>query len=229
MKLLALDTATEACSAALLTPDGLMESYRELERGHGQEILPMVDELLRRAGIALSDLDAIAVGRGPGGFTGLRLGVSVAQGLALGAAKPVIGISNLAAVALGAFDLHPEALRVLVCNDARMKEVYTGVFARGPDGLPDLVGAETVRPPAAVEWPESGPLAVAAGRGFRAYADLRDRLGSRFVATEDGLLPRAAAIARLAEPAFLRGEAVSPEALSPVYLRDDVARPAAAK
>lgn len=229
MKLLALDTATEACSVALLTRDGLLETYRELERGHGQEILPMVDDLLRQAGLALSDLDAIAVGRGPGGFTGLRLGVSVAQGLALGASKPVVGVSNLAAVALDALDRHPGAARVLVCNDARMKEVYTALFERDNDGLPRLVGAERVCPPSAVNDPGAGGAVVGAGRGFRAYPDLAERLGSGLIAVESSLLPRAASVARLACAAFGRGEAVVPEALSPVYLRDDVARPAAVR
>lgn len=229
MKLLALDTATEACSVALLTPSGLVETYRELERGHGQEILPMVDALLRQAGLGLSDLDAIAVGRGPGGFTGLRLGISVAQGLALGASKPVVGVSNLAAVALDAFDRHPDVARVLVCNDARMKEVYTALFQRGDDGLALLVGKERVCPPSSVVAPGAVGKLVGAGRGFRAYPDLADRLSGGLVAIDASLLPRASSIARLAGAAFRRGEAVAPEALLPVYLRDDVARPAAVR
>lgn len=230
MKILALDTATEACSAALLVDEQVTEEYIELERGHAERVLPMVDALLREAGLRLTDLDAIAVGRGPGGFTGVRLGVGIAQGLAYGAGTRLVGISNLAAVALQAFDLHAGLERVLVCNDARMKEVYTGLFERSA-GLVDLCGAESVRPPAAVslEAPahdDVAPLTGGAGRGFRAYPDLRARLDRALHVVEPDLLPRAGAIARLAAHAVRGGEAVEPEQLIPVYLRDDVARPA---
>ena len=81
MKILALDTATEACSVSLGIGDRQIDRYVELERGHAEQLLPMIDGVLAEGGVSLSDLDAIAFGRGPGGFTGVRLAASVAQGL----------------------------------------------------------------------------------------------------------------------------------------------------
>ncbi len=236
MKLLAIDTATEACSAALWLDERLITRENELERGHAEHILPMVDEVLAEAGLTLRALDALAVGRGPGGFTGVRLAVSVAQGLAFGSNLPVVLVSDLRAVAQRAFDTEPRAARVLVCNDARMQEVYWACFERGPDGLARRTGAEHVGPPADVRVPsgwlsvpaQGGAPVCAAGRGFRAYPQMRDLAGPGAVMLEQ-LLPRAAEIARLAVPEVLAGRAVAAEEALPVYLRDDVARPKAAE
>ncbi len=239
MKLLALDTATEACSAALLCGDQLTFRYAELGRGHAEQILPMVDELLREAKLGLRELDAIAFGRGPGGFTGVRLCISVAQGLAFGAGLPVIPVSDLQSVAQLALEAEPRAQRVLVCNDARMREVYWAVFTRGTDGLAQAAGEETVTPPADVpvealltgapSADAATPLWVAAGRGLRAYAPLAERVSRVGVTILDELLPSAAAIARLAAPRWRAGQVQPATAAAPVYLRDRVAEPQAGR
>ena len=142
-----------------------------MERGHAERILPMVDDLLSEAGITLQDLDAIAFGRGPGSFTGVRLAVTVTQGLAFGADLGVVPISDLRAVAQRAFDSDATLTRALVCNDARMSEVYWACYERGGDGLARLEGEERVSKPSEVKLPAEWSTATAVGRGFIAYAD----------------------------------------------------------
>jgi tRNA threonylcarbamoyladenosine biosynthesis protein TsaB len=144
MKILALDTATEGCSVSLGIGNRSIDRYVELERGHAEQLLPMVDSVLAEGGIALSALDAIAFGRGPGGFTGVRLAASVAQGLAFGAQVGVVPISDLAAVAQRVVQLNSSVRRVLVANDARMKEVYWATFE--VDGAPRQVGNREAAP-----------------------------------------------------------------------------------
>ncbi|MGR1223179.1 tRNA (adenosine(37)-N6)-threonylcarbamoyltransferase complex dimerization subunit type 1 TsaB [Aeromonas veronii] len=221
LKILAIDTATEACSAALLVGDKLFSRWEEAPRDHTRKILPMVQAVLEDAGISLSDLDAIAFGRGPGSFTGVRIGISVAQGLAFGAGVPLIGISTLAAMAQGAYRLDG-AQQVLTAIDARMNEVYFGRYEL-IDGRMQLVGDEVVSEPAAlvdVRGKLAGPV-TCVGTGFETYGEtlsgLADELAVsqvRFPAAED-MLP-------LARAAWLAGEAVPVEQATPVYLRDKV-------
>ena len=221
LKILAVDTATEACSAALLVGDKLFSRWEEAPRDHTRKILPMVQAVLEDAGISLSDLDAIAFGRGPGSFTGVRIGISVAQGLAFGAGVPMIGISTLAAMAQGAYRLDG-AEQVLTAIDARMNEVYFGRYEL-IDGRMQLVGDEVVSEPAAlvdVRGKLAGPV-TCVGTGFETYGEtlsgLADELAAsqvRFPAAED-MLP-------LARAAWLAGEAVPVEQATPVYLRDKV-------
>lgn len=224
MKLLALDTATECCSAALLIEDRLVSREVELARGHAERILPMIDELLGEAGIGLRALDAIAFGRGPGSFTGVRLAASIAQGLAFGAGLKVVAVSDLAALAQRVF-AENGATRALVCNDARMHEVYWGCFERGSDGLAHAASPERVGPPGAVHLPPDWTEAAGLGRGFAAYPALRALAGIGIQGSWDRLLPRAAEVVRLAVPELTAGRLLAPEAAVPVYLRDDVARP----
>ncbi|MFQ1904808.1 tRNA (adenosine(37)-N6)-threonylcarbamoyltransferase complex dimerization subunit type 1 TsaB [Aeromonas veronii] len=221
LKILAVDTATEACSAALLVGDKLFSRWEEAPRDHTRKILPMVQAVLEDAGISLSDLDAIAFGRGPGSFTGVRIGISVAQGLAFGAGVPLIGISTLAAMAQGAYRLDG-AEQVLTAIDARMNEVYFGRYEL-IDGRMQLVGDEVVSEPAAlvdVRGKLAGPV-TCVGTGFETYGETLSGLADelevsqvRFPAAED-MLP-------LARAAWLAGEAVPVEQATPVYLRDKV-------
>jgi tRNA threonylcarbamoyladenosine biosynthesis protein TsaB len=239
MKLLAFETSTEACSVALWLDGAVHERFELAPRRHAELALPWAEQLLARAGIAKSQLDAIAVGRGPGAFTGVRLGVAIAQGIALALDRPVVPVSTLAALAMQAWHLpasvhSPLALDearangsqtprfALAAIDARMGEVYLGAFQREGEGLRALQ-PEAVAKPGAVALPEGdGWLGV--GTGFDAVdGALRTRLGARLAAVDAGALPHAADVARLAAMAFARGEAVAPERLEPAYLRDNVA------
>lgn len=222
MRLIAFDTSTEACSVALAL-DGVVRSRFEItERSHAELVLPMVDALLAEAGVALASLDAVAFGRGPGGFTGVRIAAGVAQGLAWGAGLPVVPVSSLAAVAEPL--LAGPGQRLLVCNDARMGEVYWAVFERDPDGGVRALTAERVSPPDGVDV---AGLAVgrAAGNGLAAQPTLRDRLASAGLEIVDGAWPRAEAVLAIAAREFAAGRCVSPADAVPVYVRDDVARP----
>jgi tRNA threonylcarbamoyladenosine biosynthesis protein TsaB len=222
MKILAIDTATEACSAAVLSGTKMAMRYVEAERGSGERILRMVDEVLAECRLGLRELDAIAFGRGPGGFTGVRLAASVAQGLAFGSGLPVVPISDLRAVAQLVLDQEVDARTVLVCNDARMQEVYSAVYERGPTGLAMLIGSERVMKPSSVE---PVPGAHGAGHGFRAYPELAERLRPSLQAIHPAVLPRAGEIANLAVIEVAAGRVLPPEQALPVYIRDDVARP----
>ncbi|TYT23089.1 tRNA (adenosine(37)-N6)-threonylcarbamoyltransferase complex dimerization subunit type 1 TsaB [Luteimonas viscosa] len=217
MRLLAFETATEACSVALLVDGEVQERFEIAPRRHAELALPWAGELLAQAGVAKSQLDAIAVGRGPGAFTGVRLAVALAQGIALALDRPVVGVSTLAALAARA-----QGDRVLAAIDARMGEVYLGAFVRVDGGLQAL-GAETVVPPAQAELPE-GREWQGVGTGFdAAEGALRKRLAGALASADGTALPHAADVARLGARAFARGEAIAPERLQPAYLRDNVA------
>ena len=221
MKILALDTATENCSAALWINGSLLQREAEAERGHAELILTMIDELLKESATRLSDLTAIAFGRGPGSFTGVRLAASVTQGLAFGAGVPVVPVSDLRAVAQRVATQH-----VLVCNDARMQEVYWACFERGPDGLMQPVTDERVSKPADVQLPAAWK-GVGAGRGFAAYTMLQERLADQLSNIEPTVLPRAQEVVLLAIEAVRGGRLQPPESAVPTYIRDDVAKPKA--
>lgn len=229
MKILALDTATENCSAALYIKGQLTQREEWLARGHAERILPMIEALLTDAGVALHALTAVAFGRGPGAFTGVRLAASVTQGLAFGAGLPVVPVSDLRALAQRVLDDEPSAARVLVCNDARMHEVYCGCFDRGAAGCATAADKERVVKPRGValpaHWLAPPQLPVlAAGSGFAAYPELRTALAGQVAGFREGLWPRAAEIARLAVAEVEAGRLLGPEGAVPVYLRDDVAQ-----
>jgi tRNA threonylcarbamoyladenosine biosynthesis protein TsaB len=226
VKILALDTATENCSAALLIDGQMTARERLLERGHAGCILGMIDEVLAAAGASLAGLTAIAFGRGPGSFTGVRLAASVTQGLAHGGGVPVVPVSDLAAVAQRVLGDDETAERVLVCNDARMREVYWGCFARSAGGLAGAVGEERVSDPGRVALPadwSAGAGLRGAGTGFAAYPQLRSSFSAVLAAISE-VRPRAAEIALLAVPEIAAGRLRDPEEALPVYLRDEVVR-----
>lgn len=225
MKILAIETATEACSAALYLEGEITQRDQVAPRRHTELILPMVESLLAEARCSLSDLDALAFGRGPGAFTGVRIATGVVQGLALGAGLPVIPVSTLATLALQAFEKSP-AKYALVALDARMGEVYWGAYRREdePELLREL-GPEKVIAPGQAPVPEEAVEAVVAvGPGWNVYGEcLRQRVVAGLLDIWPESLPRAAQVARLAVTAFAREGGVAPEEALPVYLRNQIA------
>jgi tRNA threonylcarbamoyladenosine biosynthesis protein TsaB len=219
MKILALDAATEACSAALLVDAVVTERSEVIGRGHADRLLPMTDGLLADAGLALRELDAIAFGRGPGGFTGIRIATAIAQGLAAGSGRPILPVSDLAAVAAGAAHAAGTA-RVLACLDARMGQVYWAAYDCG-GAQPVGLSGEHLTDPGALA-PPSGAPCFGAGPGFAAYPEIARRLGASLAGVDASLLPQAAQIARIAAADLAAGKALPAAQGLPVYLRNEV-------
>ncbi|WP_312255852.1 tRNA (adenosine(37)-N6)-threonylcarbamoyltransferase complex dimerization subunit type 1 TsaB [Stutzerimonas nitrititolerans] len=218
--LLALDTATEACSAALLHDGEVLSHYEVIPRLHAQRLLPMIQTLTAEAGIALSAVDAIAFGRGPGAFTGVRIAVGVVQGLAFALERPVLPVSTLATIAQRAYREHAVE-RVAVAIDARMDEVYWGCY-RASQGEMQLAGLEAVLPPEQAQLPRGvSDEWFGAGTGWCHAAQIPTPVS----AMDASLLPHAEDLLCLASFAWQRGEAVEADQAQPVYLRDNVATP----
>jgi tRNA threonylcarbamoyladenosine biosynthesis protein TsaB len=224
MKLLALDTSTELCSAAVWLDGTLSAREAQRERGHSELILPMIDQLLAEAGVGLRQLDAIAFGRGPGAFTGVRLAAGVAQGLAFAVGLPLLPISDLRALAAQALRLAGAPPRALVCQDARMDECYWGCFERVADTV-QAHSPEALAAPGALGLPPSwcGHSVCGAGSGFGAYPLELGPLMRQLRAVYGDFRPRALEVALLAAHDGL-ASAVPPEQAHPVYLRDEVVR-----
>ena len=217
MRLLAIETATEACSVAVLVDGEVHERFEIAPRRHAELTLPWVEQVLAEAGVAKSQLDAIAVGRGPGAFTGVRLAIALAQGIALALDRPLLPVSTLAALAMRA-----QGGRILSAIDARMDEVYLAAFARDGDGIVALGEEVVVRPEAAMV--PAGDCWHGVGTGFAAGANaLQARMQGRLAAVDAGALPHAADVARLGALMFARGDAIAPERIEPAYLRNNVA------
>ncbi|POT59286.1 tRNA (adenosine(37)-N6)-threonylcarbamoyltransferase complex dimerization subunit type 1 TsaB [Citrobacter amalonaticus] len=223
MRILAIDTATEACSVALWN-DGTINAHFELcPREHTQRILPMVQAILSTGGVTLTDINALAYGRGPGSFTGVRIGIGIAQGLALGAELPMIGVSTLATMAQGAWR-KTGATRVLAAIDARMGEVYWAEYQRDENGIWHGEESEAVLKPEQVaerlgqlcgEW-------VTVGTGWPAWPTLGDKCGLTLT-DGDVLLPAAEDMLPIACQMLATGKTVAVEQAEPVYLRNNVA------
>ncbi|MCK9741464.1 tRNA (adenosine(37)-N6)-threonylcarbamoyltransferase complex dimerization subunit type 1 TsaB [Pseudomonas syringae Cit 7] len=220
--LLALDTATEACSVALLHDGKVLSHYEVIPRLHAQRLLPMIKSLMAEAGIAMSALDAIAFGRGPGAFTGVRIAIGVVQGLAFALERPVLPVSNLAVLAQRALREHGVS-QVASAIDARMDEVYWGCYHEAA-GEMRLLGEEAVMAPELAALP-----AHASGQWFGAgtgwgYAE---RIPLSLAGHDAAMLPHAQDLLTLATFAWHRGEALPADDAQPVYLRDKVATPKA--
>jgi tRNA threonylcarbamoyladenosine biosynthesis protein TsaB len=220
MRILALDTATEACSVALLSEGQLIGRHAVLGRTHAQEILGMVAAVLAEAELTLPMLDGIAASIGPGSFTGVRISVAVAQGLAFGADLRVVPVSTLEALAFKVMNGPTD--RALACLDARMGEVYWGCFISDTRRGVAATNEARVGSPERVELPVPG-VHRGIGRGFAAYPALAGVPGLVLDPKDSEALPDARQIARLGALRFGVGEGVDPANLSPLYLRDKVA------
>ena len=217
MKILAIETSTELCSAALWL-DGDTDA-REVIAGvrNSELVLPLVDALLVAHGLAAGDLDGIAFGAGPGSFTGLRIACGVAQGIAFGAGLPVVGVGTLLALAAAV-----RAERVVCCLDARMGEIYHGAYVKSRDGWQVVHEPSLCKPDAAPELPAGAWTGC--GSAFSVYRDaLERRYAHALAGVSENLAPHAREIAALAAPEFARGNGVSADLAAPLYVRNKIA------
>ena len=218
--IVAIDTATEACSVALLCAGEVRARYQVAAKIHAKILLPMLNELMAEAQLSPQQLDAVAFGRGPGGFTGVRIGTAAAQAIALGADIPAAPVSNLAAIAARAHRDHGDE-KVAVAIDARMGEVYWAAY-QIENIEPELIGSEVVCPPQNVaqldsEW-------VAAGTGWATYSEALTAVSQARQKDTMTQLPHAVDILNIGAEMIRQGRGVSAENALPVYLRDNVAR-----
>lgn len=225
--MLAIETSTVACSAALLIDGRISERFELAPQRHADLLLPMIGELLAESGLTPAQLDGLAFGRGPGAFTGVRIAAGVAQGIACAADIPVAPVSTLAALAQGAIDASP---RVLAVMDARMNEIYWGVFEASPDRLMMPCDKELVCAPGDALLPVgAGWFGAGDGWGGACGELLRRRLGTALVGSDATRYPRARDVVLLGQEISRRGAMLPAEQALPVYLRDRVALTHAAR
>lgn len=217
MKILAIEASSEQGSVALLVDDEIISRRIEGAANHSESVLRDVRALLSEAGLAVSSLDALAFGAGPGAFTGLRLACGVAQGLALATDVGVAVVGSLDAIAL-----QTGARRVFVATDARMGEVYCAAYESDGDGTLTMISPPRCLAPEAVELPDGSW--VGAGSAFQVWPDaLRTRFQDRLLACHDNVVARADEVAMLGARLAARGKLVKPELAAPLYVRDKVA------
>ncbi len=225
MKILAIDTSTEACSVAITIDGDSRERFELARQRHTELILPMIESLLAESGLnSINDIDVLAFGRGPGSFTGIRIGTGVVQGIALGSGLSVAPVSTLAAIAQGVYRQRQET-RVLAAIDARMAEIYWGCYQVNEQGYMQAVQAEVVGKPDALPLPEQDDKSwYGAGSAWAAYEHDLSCISSEYLSAYDGsVLPHATDIAHLALDSIAKGELVTAENIEPVYLRNEVA------
>jgi tRNA threonylcarbamoyladenosine biosynthesis protein TsaB len=226
LTLLALDASTEACSVALLHQHQISATFELCPQSHSLKLLPMVDQILTQAGIKLAQLDGLVFGQGPGSFTGVRIGIGVAQGLAFAADLPLVGVSTLQTLAQLGYQQSGKQT-VVAAIDARMGEVYNGIYQLNAEQLMMPVGAETVLTPEQFishcqqfGVTEQTP-AYTVGTGWDAHAASFMKLSTNPGAIQV-LYPQAEAMLALALPKFNANDTVTAEQAQPVYVRDTV-------
>ncbi len=222
MKILAIDTATDACSAALLIDEQVHCEFALAPRQHTQLILAQIEKVLAEAEMSLQDMDAIAFGRGPGAFTGLRIAAGVTQGLSLAADIPALAVSSLAAMAQAAYQQH-QIEKSYVGLDARMQQVYWGEY-QIQKGIAVLQGKEQVIAPEDLP-PKNSTGFVGVGSAWQVYADsLHLQIQAESNATLQDIYPSAEYIARLAVKQYKSKQYLYSSEIQPVYLRNKVAQ-----
>jgi len=219
VNLLAIDASTEACSVALQLDNQVISEFELCPQSHSIVLLPMIDRLLKKSNCQLSDFDALVYGQGPGSFTGVRIGIGVAQGLAFSASLPTIGVSTMQAMAQQAYSLYKQQA-VSVAIDARMSEIYCANWQLSEEGIMELIGAEQVIAPQKFAQQLSAPV-YGAGTGWQAY---REALENRCVNIDDVDIqyPNAQYMLPAAIKAFNAGHTLPAEQAQPVYVRDTV-------
>ncbi len=222
MNYLAIDASTEACSVALQFNDNVYSRYEFCPQSHSLRLLPMVDEVLKEAGCKLSELDGLIFGQGPGSFTGVRIGIGVAQGLAYSSDLKLVGVSTLQAMAQLAYIKHGQT-KVITAIDARMKEVYNGYYQLDDNNIMQAKIDDAVTPPSEVKQRLSSVVAQAygVGSGWDAYGEDLNMLKIN-VDSPEILFPHALAMLPLGIEGFKNGNSVLPENAQPVYVRDTI-------
>jgi len=217
-RILAVETATHACSVAVAWDGERRELLRLARNQHAETLVPMVEQLLAEHQCALEQLDALAFGSGPGSFTGLRIGIAVAQGLAYGAGLPVVPVSSL-----GALASRVNGGRVLAAIDARMNQAYWNLYRRQADGTLQALGEPRVGNPRDLRLPDTDTW-LAAGSGCEAYLEEFEPAVASRLDLVAGVHPHALEVARIAEMLLAAGQTIAPEQAAPEYVRNDVAQ-----
>jgi tRNA threonylcarbamoyladenosine biosynthesis protein TsaB len=219
---LAIDASTEACSVALQCNDKVFSRYELCPQSHSLRLLPMIDDVLKEASCKLSQLDGLIFGQGPGSFTGVRIGIGVAQGLAFSANLKLVGVSTLQTMAQLAYINHQQS-QVIAVIDARMSEVYNGYYELDENNIMQAKINEAVTPPDKLKQRLVSIVeqAYGVGTGWDAYVDELTSLKFNNDSPEV-LFPEAKAMLAIGIAAFNRGEGVLPENAQPVYVRDTV-------
>lgn len=219
VKLLAIETATEACSAAVCVDNEIIERYQLAPRKHNELILPMCEQVLAEAGVSVNQLDAVAFGCGPGAFTGLRIAASVTQAIALAHDLPVASVSTLANLACQA-DLQAGEC-VLTAIDARMEEIYWAIYEKNSHAEVELIGIEKVQLPTDIEIEKN--ITYGLGSGWGTYqAELNAKIELAQSAINSQALPRARVTAELGKKKYHNEDVVEAMQALPVYLRNQV-------
>lgn len=220
-KILAFDTATAACSAALWLDGEIHQQFEVAPRRHGELLLPMIDRLLKEAGLRLSDCDAVAFGCGPGSFMGLRIAAGVAQGLAFGANIPVLPVPTLQALAQTAY-WETQCHTILVGWDARIHQIYWGIYSVEENYMCPLI-EDRLSTPIEVTLRDKDKPCLAAGNAWSVYARALPKIIAELPQSQQEYYPTAKAIAFLGAHFLEQGKAIEPQVIELSYLRNKVA------